>query len=291
MAELKIGFEYPAGLFAALKKNLDIKKGALLLPENESGVFAPWSITGFDRTTQRRMRIPPDRMYEALRLTESKTILTDLEQARGLAECFSSREAALAERILLCFFTSQDRITGALVLADSPYLFLEESLLRLLFTVVTETGSPLLAKTRDAPLRKRRDYGYVRKDRFLASLKKYARELPEGALLEFFTIDAQSLLAKIRESSPDIDEYRVLQDITAVIGTLLSGSPIFVSSKKKKILAVTRGGQFDCALLVHQVSLMIRNFFQAAGEAPDIEITKDTLPGGEIPGDVTSRFL
>jgi hypothetical protein len=230
-------------------------------------------------------------MYTVLRLTESNIILTDFSEMQSLVSCFSSREAALAECILLCFFTFRDRITAILLVTDSPYLFLGDGLLRLLFTAVTETGSPFLAKARGAPLRARRDYGHVRKDLFLASLKKYAQGLPEGASLEFLTVDAKSLVAKIRESHPDIDEYRVLQDITAVIGTLLSGSPVFVSSKKKKILTVTRDGQFDSALLIHQVSLMIRKLFQTAEETPDIEITKNTLPGGEIPDDVTGQFL
>ncbi|MCL1818504.1 MAG: hypothetical protein FWG35_06200, partial [Spirochaetaceae bacterium] len=245
MHGLKTGFEYPAELFAALKKNLAIKKGALLLPENDTGVFAPWSIAGFDKTTQRRMRIAPDLAYGTLGLTEAKTLLTDLNEARNFASCFSSREAALAEHLLVCFFTSRDKITGILLVADSPWLFLDDSLLCLAFTVIAELASLRLAQARSARLYKRRDHGYMRKDRFLASLRAYAAELPAGTSLDLFTVDAKFLVASIRESNPDIDEYRVVQDIAAVIATLLAGSPVFSSSRRKKILAATGKGQFN----------------------------------------------
>ncbi|MDR1932987.1 MAG: hypothetical protein LBQ57_09240 [Spirochaetales bacterium] len=268
-----------------------MKKGALLLPENETGIFAPWSIAGFDKTTQRRMRIPPDLIYDAFRVTESKIILANLQEFAGLAPCFSSREAALSERLALCLFTSAHRIIGVLIIAESPYLLLGDSFLRLFLTVVTYLASPLLAHSRSARLHKRKDHGYVRKERFLISLKKYAQEIPANGALAFFTINAKTIVAKIRESHPDIDEYRVVQDITAVIATLLSGSPVFVSSNKKKILAVRQAGQIDSALLIHQVSLMIRKLFPEADEIPDIEITENSLPAGEIPDDAIDQFL
>ncbi|MDR1626726.1 MAG: hypothetical protein LBT33_09305 [Spirochaetia bacterium] len=300
MGALKTGFEYPADLFSVLKKHLALKKSALLLPENGTDVFVPWSITGFDKTTQRRMRIAPDLVYNALRYGESKIILTNLKEMEGLAPCFSSREAALAECLLLCFFTFEEKVTGVLIVADSPYLLLGASVLRLFFAVVTALASPVLARSRGARLRKRRDHGLLRKDRFLAALKKHAEDLPEGSALTLFTLDVKALVKQILESNPDIDSYRVLQDISSVIETLLAGCPVFVSSAKKKVLAATQAGKYDSALFIHQVSLRLRKLFQTAGggkkpgadlREDGIVITENSLPGGEIPDDVIARFL
>jgi hypothetical protein len=269
--------------------------------EQGTGVFAPWSITGFDKTTQRRMRIEPDIFYRIFRVTESKTVVTSLQELESLTSCFSSREAALTDRLLLCFFTVEDKITGVLIIADSPYLELHDSILRLFFAVVTQITSSGLARSRSSRLRRRKDHGEVRKDRFLASLKTYAENLPEDASLAVFTVDAKPIVKEIRESHPDIDEYRILQDITAVMETLFAGYPVFMSSVKKKILAVTQAGKFDSRLLVHQISLRMRKLFQNAKNVAEKEsgaadyggaaITENSLPGREIPDDVIARFL
>jgi hypothetical protein len=288
---LKTGFEYPAGLFNVLKNTLKIKKGALLLPENENGLFVPWSITGFDKTTQHRLHILPDTLYTIFRTAESKNILTDLTETQDLRPCFSSREAALVRRLLLCLFTFQEKIIGALIISDSPYLFLDESGLRLFFTVIGELSSPLLERSRNARLRKKRLHAYLRKDHFLVSLKTYLKDLPKNGSIQFLVLNAQSLVAKIREFNPDVDEYRVLQDITTVVSTLMGSSPVFVSPKKKKILIATQEGRFDSALLVHQVSLMIRKLFQELQNTPDIEISENSLPSSQIPEDVVDQFL
>ena len=291
MHGLKIGFEYPAELFAALKKNLSIKKGALLLPENDTGIFAPWSIVGFDKTTQHRMRIAPELAYRILGTSETKTLLTSLNDMQSFAPCFSSREAALAEQLLVCFFTSRDMINGILLVADSPWLFLDDALLRMAFTMITEITAPRLAQARSARLHKRRDHGHMRKDRFLVSLKSYAKQLSAEGILTFFTVDAKTLVAQILESNPGVDEYRVMQDVAAVIGTLLVESPVFASAKEKKILAATLEGQFDSELLAHQMSLMINKLFRGTRAASDIQITQNSVASGEIPDDITTKFL
>jgi hypothetical protein len=293
--------EYPADLFSVLKKHLSIKKGALLLPENETEFFVPWSITGFDKTTQRRMRIASGLMHNALRIGESKTIVTRLKEIESFSACFSSREAALAEYLLLCFFTAEEKITGILLVADSPYLFLNTSILRLFFAAISALASPVLAGSRSPRLRKRRDHGLVRKDRFLSSLKKYAENLPKDASLTLFTVDVKDLVREILASHPDIDNYRVLQDMSSVIETLLADCPVFVSSSKKKILAATQTGKYDSALFIHQVSLRLRGLFQTGDgensysadsrEYAGIAITENSLPGGEISDDVIARFL
>lgn len=298
-AGLKTGLEYPADLFSIFKKHFSIRKGALLLPENETDVFAPWSITGFDKTTQRRMRIAPDLLYSALRLGESRVMVTTLEEMTDLSSCFSSREAALAEDILLCFFTSGEKIHGLLLVADSPYLFLNDPVLRMIFVVMGELASPVLARSRGSRLRKRRDYGLVRKDRFLASLKKYAGDLPEEASLSLFTINVSDLVKELLVSHPDLDGYRVLQDISSLIETLLAGSPVFVSPAKRKILAATQTGKYDSALFIHQVSLKLCKLFQhtlkekssGEDEYAGITITENFLPDREIPDDVIAQFL
>ncbi|MDR1179174.1 MAG: hypothetical protein LBK44_01610 [Spirochaetales bacterium] len=296
---MKIGLEYPADLFSILKKHFSIRKGALLLPENETDIFVPWSICGFDKTTQRRMRIAPDLLYSALRLGESRVIITTLNEMTGLSPCFSSREAALVEDILLCFFTTEEKIHGLLLVADSPYLFLAEPVLRMVFVVMGELASPVLARSRGSRLRKRRDYGLLRKDRFLTSLKKYAGDLPEEASLSLFTIDVSALVKELLVSHPDLDGYRVLQDISSLIETLLAGSPVFVSPAKKKILAATQTGQYDSALFIHQVSLKLCKLFQhtlrekssAEDEYAGITITENFLPDRKIPDDVIAHFL
>jgi hypothetical protein len=214
----------------------------------------------------------------------------------SLSPCFSSREAALAECLLLCFFTSEEKITALLIIADSPYLFLEASILRLFFAAVTALASPILARARGSRLRKRRDHGLLRNDRFLASLRKYAGDLPQGSSLTVFTLDVKALVKEILGANPDIDSYRVFQDMSSVIETLLAGCPVFVSSAKKKILAVTQAGKYDSALFIHQVSLRLGKLFQNAGggearEYSGITITENLLPDREIPDDIVARFI
>ncbi|MDR2588134.1 MAG: hypothetical protein LBC67_01785 [Spirochaetales bacterium] len=206
-----------------------------------------------------------------------------------LKDFFSTREAALAEKLLVCFFISEEKIIGLLVIAQSPYLFLEESLAGLFFTVVSALTSPLLARSRKAPRRKRAS-GYVRKDSFLTAVKKYAEELPPAERVKLLGLNASSLVEKIREFNPDVDEFRALQDITALLSTLLDNAPVFVSAKKKKMIMAIAEGRLDPALLVHQVSLVLRRLFQELENIPELEVNEESLTQDIQEGEDGSAF-
>jgi hypothetical protein len=236
------------------------------------------------------MRIPLTRLYDVFLRNDSPVVVADKEECSPFMPYFSSREGALLSRMVLCGFSFQDKIIGVLLIAESRYLQLEDKVLRMVFTVLEELTSALLFASRDERMHRVRETSTMQRDTFIQNIvelhTKYSSEI------SIFSLNTLPLIVKIREQGSDLDEYRIFQDITAVASTILDGLPIFpVPEKKRIVFAVDPSGP-DSDLLIHQLSLSMKNFFHELGEMPDLEIRRGSYSkDGETPDAVTESLL
>lgn len=270
MEKLNTGVEYPAGLFNALKTNLQISKGALLLPEKDGGTLAPWCVTGYDKTTRHRMRIPLSKLYDVFRKTGSSMIFADKQEVKDILPYFSSRESALVARVFMMSFKHNGKIIALLLVTESPYMLLDETLLRTIFSVAGELSAPMLFAAREARMRKTRETPAVRKEDFVSEFQNSERK-------ELFVLDAEPLIRAIREYSPDLDEYRVFEDITGIVSTIMAGSPVLPAPERARLLFLAGNDGPDSKLLIHQLSLAIRKIFLEIKDIPAIGIRPISL--------------
>jgi hypothetical protein len=160
----------------------------------------------------------------------------------------------------------------------------------MVFTVIEELSSALLFVSREEKMRKVRETSTLQKDTFLQNIvNMHAKNSSDIPVL---SLNAAPLIAKILEHGSDLDEYRIFQDITAVSSTILDGLPIFPVPDKKRLLFALEAGGLDSELLIHQLSLAMKNFFHELGELPDLDIRRGSYSkDGEPPDEVTAALL
>ena len=292
LADLKASVEYPAQFFQVVKKNLTLRKGALLLPEKDSGTLAPWVITGYDKTTEHRMRIPVSRMYDFFQGSDLATAVVEKEAAASLAPYFSSREEALLSRMLLAGFFFEEKIIAVLLISDSPYLTMNSRELGIFFAALEERASSVFFASREVRMRKTREPENLPIEQFQEKI----RELREGGNrtkpIAVLALNAVPIIEKIREFSQDLDEFRSFQDLASVTATILSGYPLFVSTEKKRILLAVDEATSDVELLLHQLTRAIRKFFLELENGPDLDIRRKNYPDDDSdPEALTSSLL
>jgi len=243
--------------------------------------MAPWVITGYDKTTEHRMRIPLSTMYDFFHGCDSPVAVIEKEDIASLAPYFSSREDALVSRMLLCGFFFEEKLLGVLLISDSPYLGLTSRELGIFFAALEELSSAILFASRETRMRRTREPGSVPLKEFAEDVRKLreagGRELPVAVV----AIDARPVIEKIKEFGSDLDEYRSFQDIASVASTILEGQPFFASAEKKRILFALDEGSTDVELLLHQFSRAVRKLFQELENGPDLPVQRKSYPDDE----------
>lgn len=272
---MKQSYEAPAQWFQTLKNHLKIQKGALLLPDSSEGFLLPWAITGYDRTTYFRLRIPESFVYTAFHRSASCIVLLKKEEALELETHFSSREFGLIQTLLMYGIFFQEKLIGILLVSDSPILHWEPSVLGLLFTVIDELSASLLYAFRSERQEKL-------KPRVFFDLQVFNKALPtdmkEEALL--FTLDSRLIIKTFQADNPELDPFLVIRDIASFLSTILEGSPVLIHPNNSTLYALYRDTQTDRELLVHQLETALKRLFPELSSLPSlgIQVTNVQLP-------------
>jgi len=264
---LKQSYEAPAQWFQTLKNHLKIQKGALLLPDSNEGVLSPWVITGYDRTTYFRLRVPASYIYNMFHRSPSSIVLMKKEDILDLTAYFSSREFGLIGTLLIYGMFFHDKLIGVLLVSDSPVLSWAPEMVRLLFSVIDELSSSLLYAFRAERQEKLTS-------RVFFDLQAFNKALPpdmtEQALL--FTVDPQPIIQTFRVDNPELDVFLMIRDIASVLSTILEGAPVFINSEKSTIFVLHRDTQTDRELLVHQLESALKHLFPELSSIPGLGI-------------------
>jgi len=285
--------ETPAQLFAVLKKHLSINRGALLLADPEGQFFSPWSITGFDKTSEHRLRLPEPLLRELFSSVDETTTVLHKERLEIMEPYLSVREYATTTRLLLFPYYHQERLIAVLAVADSPYLEFAVAVLGVILSATADSVASLLYQNRELKLKDAAHHAVLNQSDLLAAVA----ELEEGngrgeAPLRCISISIEDAVSRITRVTVDADQYRVRQDLTKIVASMFAGMGTVSWLDNGRLFIVVRGGEHaDTALILHQIGTTICALFGELDAPPNLEAISKVLEPGMNPEDLVRTFF
>ena len=269
LATLKNTLETSVRVFRMLSEHLKLEKAALLLPEPESGELAPWSIRGFDRTTEHRLRIPPSEISNHVLDPEAAVTVLSGSRAQPLAPYLSQREFDQLESAALVPFRQKDRLLGLLLIARSPYLAEPSEVLDIAFSAVSRPIATILYRNRDVRLEGSAEHAILDESELQAMAAELRR--PEQGHVAIARLQIEELVTRIAGEAEDVDRFRIRQDVLRVIAAIVSEvATIGTSSSGRVMLLFTDDVELDPNLVLHQLSLQLAELFENVESPPDL---------------------
>ncbi|WP_455383501.1 hypothetical protein [Salinispira pacifica] len=275
LGEIPVTIESAAHLFAMLKRNLLLRKAALLLPDPEESMFVPWSITGFDITTQRRLHIPEETAYTLFSNRVPLMLLFEGDEMRPLEPYFSVREFSALKRLVFCSFFYEARLLAILVIADTPFFGLDPTILQVMYSAFEEGISSLLFRSREERIARIQLPLLFAFDQLSPMAHEALNQAGKGdASILFMEVDPEPAVVRILERTRETDRYRVRQDVLRILNTLLAGlGKVFTLPRHRLLLMRTEldgdTGQLDVDLLSHQLNERLKRFFSELTDGDD----------------------
>lgn len=274
-------FEAPVRLFSLLKKDLLIEKGAILLYESEQESFLPWGITGFDETTQHRLRIPGNLIQDIIEKNLSSRFFIDTDGKNRLKPFFSIREFSMLDSLLVFPFFSEDALIALLLITESPICSETADTLKTLHDTIHTAVVFLLVSSRVQRLKKLQGKIAVEDN---ITIEHEVRNLAERAdahqkqlLLVLFS--AGVLIEHIIGSISDAQPYRIKQDIRRILSSMVPDEgAVFRLKGDRFLLCFLAKTTPNPKLLVYQISLALRQFFSDLSDVPDVEYKAKQYP-------------
>ena len=112
LEEASAGIEFPLKLFEVLKRDLVLDKAALFLLDSAEDSFLPWALSGFDKTTSNRLRIPSAFLKDNFPDRNAEIGLLEKQQLSALKNYFSIREFSVIEKALFTIYYHKERPFG-----------------------------------------------------------------------------------------------------------------------------------------------------------------------------------
>ncbi len=267
LSEIPVTIEAPAHIFAMLKRNLMLRKAALLLPDPDESMYVPWSITGFDITTQRRLHIPEQAAYELFNNRVPLMLHFNGPEMEELQSYFSVREYTAFDKLVLCSFFYEAKLLAILAIAEAPFLALDPTILQVMYSAFEEGVSTLLYRSRDERIARIQLPLLFAHDQLLPMAQESltADKVPDASIL-FLEFDPEPSVAAIADLARETDRYRVRQDVLRILNTLLSGlGKVFTLPRHRLLLMRTEiegdSHLLDVELLTHQINERLRQYF------------------------------
>ncbi|MBB6478902.1 hypothetical protein [Spirochaeta isovalerica] len=252
------GLDFPSLLFGGLVNELQIQKGALLLPD-ESHVFTPWAVEGFDQTTSRRIRIP-DSLLPSLNKEHFNYVELQNTEIDLLKDFFSFREYSVTSRVILVPLKNNSQVIAVLFITEGNLLNQDRRTLNDLFENISRTAGSLLKEKRDSILLRLEDVTNEHND-ISTFLKERISSDSSPFLLLSLKLD--SFMDKIKSNDRNSVEFRMIEDILRLVKTLLGGRGS-VTIKDSRSLYVLLGSsrQEEAELFIHQIGLSLSYFYK-----------------------------
>ena len=139
----------PLRFFDMVRSVLSIDRGALLLREFDSGRFAPWIQEGYDHTTQRRLRIPEERIVDMFTASAIQPVILQPGDWADISAFFSVRDAGPREHLVLGPLVAAGEIVAILIIQRSPFVAASRSITSLILSGFANAAGELIHRGRD----------------------------------------------------------------------------------------------------------------------------------------------
>lgn len=277
--KLRTGFEYSGLLFDLLCRDLLVKKGSLLIPDNEGKTFIPASYLNIDITTTRHLRIERI-ILETQFHNYNEIIFSDDSRLKLFKQYFSIREFSALNSLMLVPFYVGGTLSAILIVIDPEKETLE------IARAISLNSEKLINKLLN-----------FRKP-FSSTVKAGKKEIdtnPVKALQEFIDnnisediiiLIADMQIKKLKDALikvlPNNDPFEISNNIVSSIKSLISNSGKLVElSADQYVLFYKIKSSTTPGLILHQINTAISSFFNLTVSLPKIEVEIKTNSASE----------
>jgi len=271
------GIETPSHIFSLLYRHLQVQKGAILVPEAGSDVLVPLAASGIDITSRRKLRVQRSEIAPFL---ESDVSFITGDERHFLKNHLSSREYREALRIAVFPFEMNTQLLALLLIFDSPFLDLDEDVLRVLLSALNDAASRILFQGREKTMRKAAPvvlYPHAQLEQAISVVADRARN--RATIPTAIVLSLGGLESGIIAHHPHLDPFRLRQDIDRTIAALMADQAQAIPLESDKLaLLLSDDKGLDIELMVHQLQVTVGSLFGIRGTTLGFEqVDPDTL--------------
>ncbi len=277
--KLRTGFEYSGSLFDLLCRDLFIKKGSLLIPDNEGKTFIPASYLNMDITTTRHLRIERI-ILETQFHYYNEIIFSDDSRLKLFKQYFSMREFSALNSLMLVPFYISGTLSAILVIIDPEKETLEvaraislnsEKLINKLLNFRKPFSNIVKAEKKDIDI-----------NPVLVLQNFIDNNISEDIILLIADMQIKKLKNALIKVLPNTDPFEISNNIVNSIKSLISNSGKLVerSSDQYVLFYKIKSGTTP-GLILHQINIAISSFFNLTVSLPKIEVDIRTFSASE----------
>ena len=256
--------ELPSGVFTLLKDALGISRGALLLYDPLRMVYAPWASCGFDQTTLHRLRISLGAIGSFSALANGKPVsIAGSAPLADYQKYFSSREFSSLSRLVMAPFIAEEKLVGALLVAEASAPFDEETALVACLAEVCDAAAPAIRSARGETMKA----GAAAPARSGATAEEeLARVLSQpgaaGRRFLFLAVSLEEYQKRILAAHRYLDPFRLQEDLRYFLGAYAADLGIALPLARGRFLIGLQDIEpRDLDLLVHQLCSFLSALF------------------------------
>lgn len=254
------GITTPSHLFSLMHRHLHVRRGAILIPHRDGGMV-PIATAGIDRTSGFRVRLL-EHEIDWLGSGRSAIILDD-RQRETFTKRLSRADARHAPRVGIVPFTHIRSIVAALVIFDSPILYMDPNVLDVIVGALSESAGRLLFDGRQRPMDRRNATSIFTLEHMTEISRRLAeRSDEEEQEVVIIDVDLAPLVATIVQNHPHLDRSRLLEDLLETTALLTEKTHSVVQLPDQGMLLV--GNNEPSAppdLLVHLLTVTLASLF------------------------------
>jgi hypothetical protein len=290
------GVELPSRVFSVLKESLGISRGALLLYDPVRMVYAPWASCGFDQTTLHRLRISLGALGSFNALGNGRPV--PVEGGPALAEYqrfFSSREFSSLSRLVLSPFIAEEKLVGALLVAEAAPPFADKDRLVACLEEVCRAASPAMRRARSETM-KAQGAALPRPDTPLEEQVARLVSSPRsgGGRFLFFSVQLEAFERQVLDAHPYLDPFRLREDIRYFVGAFASDLGAAFPLAGGGFLIGLQGAEVrGLDLLAHQLGSFLSSLFGSYnGRGAEVTVQRSRMfpDDGADPAGLVSFF-
>jgi len=256
--------ELPSRLFTVLKDALGIARGALLLYDPLRMVYAPWASCGLDQTTLHRLRISLGAVGSFNALANGKPVtVAGAPALAGYQKYFSSREFSSLSRLVLAPFIAEEKLVGALLVAEAAAPFDQEAALVACLTEVCDAASPAVRRARGETMKAAAEAppraGATTEEELTRVLSQPAAA---GRKFLFFSVSLEEYQQRILAAHRYLDPFRLQEDLRYFLSAFAADLGVALPlSRGAFLIGLQDVPPRDLDLLLHQLRSFLSTLF------------------------------
>ncbi|MBN2658800.1 MAG: hypothetical protein JXR86_17230 [Spirochaetales bacterium] len=250
--------DFPSALFSGLVKELQITKGALLLPDGND-VYTPWAVEGFDQTTSRRIRIP-DSFLSIQNMDLQSHIDLESDEIDQLKEFFSFREYSVTTRVCIAPMKDGNTVIALLFISASGLFYQDRKFISKILQATSDKMGPLLKEKRDTIFSKLEVLSKENNDISKRIIKMIDSESSPFSII---SLHLQTIIKQIMNRDKNFVEFRIIEDIVRLVKTLLGDrGDVFIRDSRSIHIVLMSSRNEEAELFIHQIGLSLSFFYK-----------------------------